>query len=420
MRWSPSVFALATLASRAFAQCQPSSSLTFAYPPSLFDGVGARVIQNRLTRPRGIKFDSASPPNLLVVEANLGISVLVPNSQGCAGKLYASSDDKVFAWTYNPATATVSGNPTTIVRGMTNAGHITRTLLLQPASGSNPAYLVVSRGSNDNFDLGCSDSTTGRCQVRRFPLSPAPPADGYAWMSGELLAWGLRNAVGLALDPAGTRVWEVENSSDNIRWKGQDVHNDNPAEELNLIDLAKRGAANGGNYFGYPSCFTAWSNMNGLQTGDQFSFEMETGGGHNATRTDAWCSNTNNVARPTLSFQGHSAPLDIKFYTPPSNTTSALNPQWSGHAFVSFHGSWNRQPPTGYGVVRVPFSNGLPTAPANSNSGYQFILQAPDLNRCTTACVRPVGLAFDPRGRLFVSSDATGEVFIVGPPNGLS
>ena len=42
--------------------------------------------------------------------------------------------------------------------------------------------------------------------------------------------------------------------------------------------------------------------------------------------------------------------------------------------------------------------------------GYDFILHVPDLNACPNACVRPVGLAFDRLGRLFVSSDSTGEV----------
>lgn len=40
-------------------------------------------------------------------------------------------------------------------------------------------------------------------------------------------------------------------------------------------------------------------------------------------------------------------------------------------------------------------------------------MQAPDLSACPDNCVRPVGLAFDPLGRLFGSSDTTGEIFMI-------
>lgn len=143
MLWSLAILTLASLIPHVFSQCQPSSSLSFAYTPTVSDGLAARVIQNRLTKPRGIKFDNATPPNLLVVEAGVGVSVLTPNAAGCAGwtkkvlvsntglnhglefdgtKLYASSDDKVFAWNYDSRTATISGSATTIITGMTNPG----------------------------------------------------------------------------------------------------------------------------------------------------------------------------------------------------------------------------------------------------------------------------------------------------------
>lgn len=52
--------------------------------------------------------------------------------------------------------------------------------------------------------------------------------------------------------------------------------------------------------------------------------------------------------------QAHSVPLDIKFYEPPQRITpKGLPLLLLGHAFVSFHGSFNRSPPTGYGVVQL-------------------------------------------------------------------
>lgn len=52
--------------------------------------------------------------------------------------------------------------------------------------------------------------------------------------------------------------------------------------------------------------------------------------------------------------KAHSVPLDIKFFfhTPNANSGTSLPPAWTGDAFVTFHGSFDREPPTGYGVVR--------------------------------------------------------------------
>ena len=49
-------------------------------------------------------------------------------------------------------------------------------------------------------------------------------------------------------------------------------------------------------------------------------------------------------------------------------------------------------------------------AGSDSTSGYEFIAQAPDLTACPDGCFRPVALAFDSKGRLFGTSDSTGEV----------
>ena len=55
-------------------------------------------------------------------------------------------------------------------------------------------------------------------------------------------------------------------------------------------------------------------------------------------------------------------------------------------------------------IYSVPFSLNDDTV--------EFIVQAQDLSACSTPsnCIRPAGLAFDKYGRLFVSSDSSGEV----------
>jgi glucose/arabinose dehydrogenase len=179
-------------------------------------------------------------------------------------------------------------------------------------------------------------------------MNSTMPTGGYTWFQGDVVAWGMRNAVGLAVSQDSSKLWTVENSADQLNYTSGsqllDVHQDNPAEELNFVDLSDIG-----HFYGYPTCFTAWNMTevipdSPLKTGDQFSIV--------SNLTDAQCGNTTFNNPPRLSIQAHSAPLDIVFYRAPSNSTVRVKPDYNSHAFVSFHGSWDRDPPTGYGIVR--------------------------------------------------------------------
>ncbi|GAB1527184.1 hypothetical protein RhiTH_010359 [Rhizoctonia solani] len=435
-------------------ECKPLSSLSFAHRPNVTSGLSTRVIFNGLKRPRGLRIDSLS--NLLVVDRGVGVVALsYRNDSTCVGwekrtvvnnenlnhgieigpsgggsnqYLYASTSDNVLRWEYDPSSVAVVGNPVTIASNMSNSDHTTRTLILQPQSGSTSQHIIVTRGSESNLDEGAAEISSGRSQIRRFALnSSLPSGAGWAWEQGELLGWGLRNAVGIALSPDGEDLWEVENSSDNVFWRGVDVHHENPAEELNRIPLNNISTIpDAQKFYGYPWCYTAWDSSAltassfTFQTGSQFSIRNPP-----ETPDDAWCSVDQNNIKPVLSMQSHSAPLDIVFYNAPSEGSEgydnarlyAVNTEWNGDAFVSFHGSWNRDPPTGYKVVRIPWNNGAPVASADSRNGYETVVGAPDLSQCPNGCIRPVGVAFDRLGRLFVSSDTTGEIFIVENSN---
>lgn len=56
---------------------------------------------------------------------------------------------------------------------------------------------------------------------------------------------------------------------------------------------------------------------------------------------------------------------------------------------------------------------GEPVEPRTSNTSLRSILSNGDLSRCPDACFRPAGLALDAAGRLFMSSDATGEIYVL-------
>lgn len=73
----------------------------------------------------------------------------------------------------------------------------------------------------------------------------------------------------------------------------------------------------------------------------------------------------------------------------------------------------DRTVPIGYKVSRIDFANGEPIAAANSTTACTDIFANADTSVCPNNCFRPVGIAFDGQGRMFVSSDATGEIYVV-------
>lgn len=168
-------------------------------------------------------------------------------------------------------------------------------------------------------------------------------------------------------------------------------------------------------WYGYPTCFAVWepSNFPGtsLKTGSNFVVSP------NGTYNDATCDSQGAIP-PRLSFQAHSAPIWNAFDAEAKNM------------YVAFHGSWNRQPATGYKVVEIPFQKNVngnyePVAPADSKTGYRDIFSAPNPSGCTTFgltnsnCFRLTAVAWDPAGRgLFVGSDNSneGEIYILYPP----
>ena len=75
--------------------------------------------------------------------------------------------------------------------------------------------------------------------------------------------------------------------------------------------------------------------------------------------------------------------------------------------FVGQHGSWNRQPRSGYKVIFVPFKNGAPAGdPVDVLTGF---LDGSDGD----ARGRPVGVAIDKDGALLVADDVGNSVWRV-------
>ncbi|KAI3319470.1 soluble quino protein glucose dehydrogenase [Xylariaceae sp. AK1471] len=390
------------------------------HPYNTAPGWSYTKVADGLHNPRDLIFDSQG--RLLIVQKGVGVSQHSVDANGCItntrllvsnadlnhgiclntdGKtLYASSASSVFSWTYDPSTGNVGQNPVMVISGMATSGHTTRTLIIPP---HRPDLLVVSHGSNANIDQDSSNPKTARAVVKVFNMSSIPTGSYNYVSQGWNAGFGLRNEVGLAFD-GNNMLWGVENSADNlartINGTTTDVHTDNPSEELNFLgDVTLPND----NWYGYPVCFTVW-NPNELpdrvfQVGQQL-VQIPT-----TYFNDDTCNQIS--VPPILSFQAHSAPLGCKFDAK------------FGNLFVAMHGSWDRQPPTGYKVVAVPFVRGpggsyAPTAASWNTRGSIDLFYPPDETQCSSStCIRPVGLVFDAAGRLYVTSDASGEVFLL-------
>ena len=73
----------------------------------------------------------------------------------------------------------------------------------------------------------------------------------------------------------------------------------------------------------------------------------------------------------------------------------------------------------GYKLSMVEFSNGEPIEASTSKTGAIDIMANHDVTTCYNSdCFRPVGLAWDSKGRLFMSSDTTGEIYAIMRKNG--
>jgi len=317
---------LATAVTNAQSACpSPSGDIR----PSVASGYSLQVVATGLSKPRGLVFDDEG--HLLIVEQGSGTisSHVINEASGCVTAedssvvvaeglslnhgiwingttLYASNANSVYSWTYDPARRTVN-NQEELISNMNNTDHTTRTLLL---SQQVPGMMVVSRGSAGNLDPTAATIEAGTAQVKAFNLNNR--TDVYDWDNdGLLLAWGVRNEVGLVEHPVTGGIFGVENSADQISRDGVDVSNNNPGEELNFF-----GYLNGTEYadqgadFGYPYCLSVWNttelpDSQNLSIGEQFAFDAVSAL-NNENRTDEYCATK---VAPRLVFQAHMAPL---------------------------------------------------------------------------------------------------------------
>jgi glucose/arabinose dehydrogenase len=209
----------------------------------------------------------------------------------------------------------------------------------------------------------------------------------------------MRNESGLFVDDQG-RLWGVENGRDNLSDAdlGGDIHNDNPGEEINLID------GQGAKFYGYPSCFSEHTLSGGKGQGAQWADEALDG---TLRKTDAFCSDERQVHPPAFVMPAHWAPLGIIVY-------SGRSLPYTGDLIIGAHGSWNRKPATGRVVARLELQG-------TSVSGLQIILgQKSSRGEVAQGSwdVRPVDVRQGPDGAVYISDDSGGRVIKLGYKHG--
>jgi glucose/arabinose dehydrogenase len=300
------------------------------------------------------------------------------------GFLYASTATTVYRWTFPEGARAALGGQATFVDGIPGGGHATRTLVVRDG------WLYVSVGSASNVDADSSRSRIVRYRLADFDGTP------FTFAEGEVFADGLRNEVGLAFDDQG-RLWGVENGVDNLFRSdlGGDIHENNPAEEVNLF-------AEPGRFYGYPYCWSEYDLPGDFGAGPGTQYVHSSFDGR-PPYSDEWCQDPDNVVPPAFSLQGHSAPLGLAFYDGASFPAEAV-----GDAFIGFHGSWNRSVETGYSVVRLVFDGGTPRA---VESFFEF--DGPNA-RGGEWPHRPVDVVVGASGQLLVTSDTSGVVIGIG------
>jgi glucose/arabinose dehydrogenase len=217
--------------------------------------------------------------------------------------------------------------------------------------------MYVSIGSSCN---DCNEADEEHAAILRFA------ADG---TGRKVFAKGLRNTIGYGWHPQTGEMWGMDHGND---YRGDTI----PPEELNQL---KEGA----NY-GWPLCF-AKQQPDPLRPDPPGSTKAE------------YCKTT---LPSTLEYDAHASPIDLVFYT------GAQFPDYKEDAFVAFHGSWNRTPPSGYKIVRINFENGKPVAFEDFITG--FLMEGGE-----QFISRPAGLAQGSDGSLFISDDGNGVIYKV-------
>jgi glucose/arabinose dehydrogenase len=274
--------------------------------------------------------------------------------------LYVANSDGIVRFPYSGGETHISAAPVSVAAlpGGPLNHHWTKNLVASP-DGSR---LYASVGSNSNVAENGIEKEEGRAAI--WEVDPRTGAH-------RVFASGLRNPVGMAWEPTTGMLWTSVNERDEL---GGDLVPDYMT------------AVRDGGFYGWPYSYY---------------------GQHVDSRVKP--QRPDLVARalvPDYALGPHTASLGLAW-----SRGARLPAPFGEGMYVGQHGSWNRQPRSGYRVIFVPFRAGRPAGEAvELLTG--FI--TPDGN----ARGRPVGVAVDSRGGVLVADDVGNTVWRVSSATG--
>lgn len=251
--------------------------------------------------------------------------------------LYVAETNRVIRYPYRAGDTVARAVPEVIVAQLSpvGGGHYTRDMAFSP----DGRLLYVSVGSQSNVaeDLPAKTAEEIRTWEAERGLGAAWGTEenrasvmvfevGNEEATGRLFATGIRNCVGLTVQPETGDVWCSVNERDQL---GDDL----------VPDYSTR--VPDGSFFGWP-----WYYM-----GDNEDPR------HAGKRPDL----VGKISLPDVPYTAHSAAVDLEFYPLRPSGASAFPTEYAGDGFAVLHGSWNRAHRTGHKIVRLPIENGVPT-----------------------------------------------------------
>jgi glucose/arabinose dehydrogenase len=285
--------------------------------------------------------------------------------------VYVANTDAVVRFAYHSGDLKASGAPETVVASLPHGyGHSTRDI----AFTTDGKRMLVSVGSASNIGEGLGTPPGG---LEAWSRDHAP---GAAWgyeidraavlsfdpdgKDKKMFASGIRNCVGLAVQPRNGSLWCSTNERDGL---GDNL----------VPDYVTRVRENA--FYGWP-----WFYIGGNEDPR-----------HRGERPDL----KDKVTIPDVLLQAHSASLGLAFYE-----ASNFPAEYRGDGFAAEHGSWNRSRRTGYKVIRIRLKDGMPTGE------YEDFVTGFVVND-TEVWGRPVGVAVAHDGALLVSEDGNGTIW---------
>ncbi len=269
--------------------------------------------------------------------------------------LYIANTDALVRYPYMPGQAliTVPGTKVSDLPGGPLNHHWTKNVIASPTGDK----LYVTVGSNSNVAENGIDK-----EVERAAIWEVDPKSGLH----RVFASGLRNPNGMAWEPSTLQLWTVVNERDEI---GSDLVPD-------YLTSVREGG-----FYGWPYSYYGQVLDDRVQPG----------------RPDLVAT----AIKPDYALGSHTASLGLA-----SSRGATLPARFSTGMFIGQHGSWNRDPFSGYKVIFVPFSAGRPSGePLDVLTGF--------ISDKGEAYGRPVGVAIDKTGALLVADDVGNVIWRV-------